>query len=491
MFVRYTAFLKGVSVNRVGRAGVILTTASLVSFVFFEILHTMGVIVNAYFGLITYLAFPVLFVVGLILVPVGWLKYKKTTGKTNKELLSGKFNKQDISTAPAGSRLFRTVLVLTVINIVVLSIASFRMLHFMDQAEFCGTACHTVMNPEWVTYQKSPHARVLCVECHVGQGLEALVKSKLNGIRQMYLAALRVYNTPIPTPVHQLRPARETCEKCHWPEKFFGSRLKTTVTYRTDSLSTAGYTTLNVKIDAGLAGHTAGAHWHIAQAHRVNYTSVADQREQMITVRSLQPDGTFREFTNNRLLDFKTENGDERTMDCIDCHNRATHIYKNMEMAIDHAIRAGKISRELPYIKQRALSVLNNRYPSHQAARRSIRAGMAGFYSKWDRENNKKMHTALEHAIDCLQDIYITNVHPSMKIYWQTYKSFAGHYGCFRCHNAHLVDNDGKTIRHDCTLCHSILARDGDHPYFYLINSAGTEKLLFDYYKKEFLQSGY
>lgn len=382
MLMPYFAFLRGVSVNRIGRTGVVLTTASVISFLFFEILHTMGVFINAYFGLITYLAFPLVFAVGLLLIPIGWRKYQKSTGKTAKELLSAKFNKKDIAAAPGGSRLFRTILVFTIMNVVLLSVASLRMLHFMDQAEFCGTACHTVMNPEWVTYQKSPHARVLCVECHVGQGIDALFKSKLNGIRQMYLAAFRLYNTPIPTPVHQLRPARETCERCHWPEKFYGGRLVTTVSYKTDSSSTPVYTTLNLKIDAGLSGHKAGAHWHISKAHRVEYTSVEDRREKIILVRFLQPDSSYREYRNNHILSDEKESGGTRTLDCIDCHNRATHIYKDMEKAIDFAVYAGRISRELPFIKQRAMAVLNNRYASHQAAFEYIRKGMEGYYKQ-------------------------------------------------------------------------------------------------------------
>ncbi len=171
------------------------------------------------------------------------------------------------------------------------------MLHFMDSAEFCGTACHSVMNPEWTTYQASPHARVACVECHVGEGVGALVNSKLNGAWQMVSATFDLYERPIPTPVHQLRPARETCEKCHWPSKFYGSRLQTRIAYENDEASTPRYTTLNLKIDAGAAGDT-GVHWHISPGKEVRYASVDDEREEMIWVESLQPDGNVRRFVN-------------------------------------------------------------------------------------------------------------------------------------------------------------------------------------------------
>jgi hypothetical protein len=119
------------------------------------------------------------------------------------------------------------VLMLTILNLAIFGAASARMLHFMDSAKFCGTACHSVMNPEWVTYQQSPHAHVQCVECHVGEGMGALIDSKINGMWQVISLNFNLYERPIPTPVHNLRPARETCEKCHWPDFFIGNRVKT------------------------------------------------------------------------------------------------------------------------------------------------------------------------------------------------------------------------------------------------------------------------
>ncbi|MEJ2580834.1 MAG: NapC/NirT family cytochrome c, partial [Acidobacteriota bacterium] len=225
MFRSYFDFVRAVSLDPLGRIGVILTTTSFVSFVFFQLAILAGVVTNAYVGLIVYLLFPLLFILGLIIILIAWIRRKRRTGLETQELLEQQFGVDGVEGGFAGSRVLRTVLVLTLANIVILGGASIMMLHFMDTAEFCGTACHKVMNPEWTTYQASPHARVACVDCHVGGGVGALVNSKLNGAWQMVSAAFNLYERPIPTPVHQLRPARETCEKCHWPDKFYGSRL--------------------------------------------------------------------------------------------------------------------------------------------------------------------------------------------------------------------------------------------------------------------------
>ncbi len=491
----YKNFVRGVSVNRVGKIGVILTTAVVVTFVIFETAQTFGLIRNAYLGLITYLAFPVLFIVGLILIPIGWAKYKKQTGKSTHELLNQRFDADAVQPGLLGSPLVRTIVVFTILNVIILTAASVRMLHFMDSAHFCGTACHTVMNPEWVTYRKSPHARVPCVECHVGEGVNALIKSKLNGVRQMYLAALGIYNTPIPTPVHQLRPARETCEHCHWPEKFYGQRLKTTFSYAMDSLSTPRYTTLNVKIDAGGPGHQPGAHWHIGEANQVTYTSEDDKRLTMIEVHARQADGSIRSYRNRRY-DRSANASKPSVMDCIDCHNRATHIYKEAETVVDESIRLGLLDRNLPFIKKEALGALLANYPTQEAAQKGIADRLYNTYKRRFPDAVLKHSAALTQAVTVLQEAYGTYIHPQMKITWGTYPSHIGHrrgLGCFRCHNADMIDPNGASIRHDCTMCHSILAMDSPGRFEFLSEpEQGTPAAqMHQYLREEFLKSKY
>ena len=70
MFRKYINFMRGLSVNRTGQIGIILTTSAFICFIFFELLRLIGVFTNAYLGLITYMLFPALFMVGLVLIPL-------------------------------------------------------------------------------------------------------------------------------------------------------------------------------------------------------------------------------------------------------------------------------------------------------------------------------------------------------------------------------------------------------------------------------------
>jgi hypothetical protein len=493
MFRAYVDFIRAVSLDALGRTGVVLTTTAFVSFMLFQVAMLAGIVTNAYVGLIVYLLFPVLFVLGLILIPIAWHRQRGRTGLSTRELLAKRFGADGVEANLAGSKVFRTVATLTLANVVILGAASIKMLHFMDEARFCGTACHSVMNPEWTTYQASPHARVACIECHVGEGVGALVNSKLNGAWQMVSSAFDLYERPIPTPVLQLRPARETCEKCHWPDKFYGSRLQTRVSYANDEHSTPTYTTLNLKIDPGAAGAT-GVHWHVNPNNEVRYASVGDEREEMIWVEVRQADGTVRRFTNTRLTPAGRISGDERIMDCVDCHNRATHIYQEPDRAIDDRIRLGQIDRRLPYVRREALDAVTGGYPSVESAEQGIRAGLESFYRRNYPERSSAWYDRIDAVVDELVDIWARNVHPGMNIEWGAYPSFLGHSdtpGCFRCHCRDLQDADGSWISDDCTLCHSILAFGEPEPFAYLEPPAekARNRPMHEFLREEFLHS--
>jgi len=269
MIERFRLFLRGVSTNWTGTLGVALTTSAFLMFVFMELLRIAGVVTNSYVGLITYMALPALFLLGLILIPLGWLRFRRAVGKTTDELLADRFPEEMRRSRGLGSNLLGIVALLTVVNILFIGVGGARMLHFMDEPEFCGTACHEVMNPEWTTYQDSPHAHVRCVDCHVGEGAGALLDAKLNGLWQVVSSTFDLYERPIPTPVHNLRPARETCETCHWPEKFYGDRIKTIESFALDEASTPSYTTLALKVGSGTGEARGTIHWQIASESEV------------------------------------------------------------------------------------------------------------------------------------------------------------------------------------------------------------------------------
>jgi hypothetical protein len=487
-------FVTGLSAHWLSRLGVALTTSTFLAFIFLEALSLLGVFTNAYLGLITYLVFPTLFVVGLILIPIGWRAYVKSTGKTAGELLSEQFAPDGIEGGLFGSRLLKTIGLLTIINLVFLGAASLRTLHFMDEARFCGTACHKVMNPEWVTYQQSPHAHVKCVECHVGEGFQALVDSKINGAYQIISLTFSLYEKPIPTPVKNLRPARETCENCHWPDKFTGNRLKTIVHYGLDRASTPKYTTLNVKIGTGEEGIAKGSHWHISERNQVRYLAADEKRFTMKWAEVRQPDGEFRRYRNQVFQGGDDEDSAAiRIMDCVDCHNRATHIYELPEYAIDDRIQRELMHRTLPYAKRAGLSAITKNYRDKATGYGLIAVGTENYY----RDNHPGVFQSgtvqLDSMIAVLRNIYHRNIHPGMEITWGSYPNHIAHRkgpGCFRCHNPYMVDDEGYAISDECTLCHSILAIDAEEPFKYLfpIDTTNVDHRVQQYLLEEFIK---
>ncbi len=468
----YLAFLRGVSANITSRIGVILTTSSVVVFILFEIIWWMGILTNAYIGLVTYVALPSAFLLGLALIPMGWWRYSKIKGKKFSDLFSAQFSDEDFKARVEGSRVLRIVTILTLANVIFLGVLSTQTVHFMDSSRFCGTACHAVMSPEWTTYQVSPHAHVKCVECHVGEGTRALINSKLNGAWQMISASFNLYEQPIPTPVHNLRPARETCEHCHWPDKFHGNRIVTHEKFEQNELNTRLYTTLMLKIGTGADGKASGSHWHVGEDNEVRYSSVDDQRKEIIWVEVLQENGNYKRYNNSRMRDSNVSGSEHvRVLDCVDCHNRATHIYEDPERALDDRLEHGLISASLPFIKQKGLGALLGSYPDKESGLKSIDLSLRNYYLTNYPDISNRNTQSIDQAISTIQEIYSRNIHPEMNITWNSYPSQLGHrgdQGCFRCHNSYMVDDDGKSISMDCTLCHSILAVDSQEPFDYL-----------------------
>ncbi len=471
----YQAFLKGISADLFSRIGAVLVTSSILSFLLFELLRIGGIVTNAYVGLITYMAFPLLFFIGLALIPAGWYRLKKKTGKSYRELAQTQFSAENVQAYETGSRIMRTILLLSLVNVIFIGGAGLRTLHFMDGPEFCGTACHTVMHPEWISYQESPHAHVRCVDCHVGEGVDALVDAKLNGMWQIISATFHLYEQPIPTPVHNLRPARETCEHCHWPDKFLGNRIITHVHYNTDEFSTPEYTTLMLKIGTGAEGMEEGSHWHVAETNEVRYASIDDERQEMIWVEREMEDGSVRRFTNTRLRSSGVT-GEEhiRSMDCVDCHNRATHIYEYPDDAVDQRMQRGFYNLNLPFLKERVLGAIINEYPSVERAMVGIENHIRGYYRRDYSDDYSGWSESIDEAVAVTQAIYHRNIHPGMDVVWGSYPNHLGHRnsrGCFRCHNTNMVEESGERISMECTLCHSILAYESDVPFEFLRSS--------------------
>lgn len=256
---------------------------------------------------------------------------------------------------------------------------TYRAIGYMDSVTFCGQTCHTVMQPEFAAYQNSPHSRIECVQCHIGPGASWFVKSKLSGVGQVFAVTFNTYPRPIPTPVHNLRPARETCETCHWPQKFGEDRLRVISKYAEDETNSVSKTVLLMKIGGGHAG--PGIHGiHLGPGVVVRYAHSDEKRQTIPWVEYNDGKGHVTQYAAADAKPDAIKNMPVRVMDCMDCHNRPTHTYELPDRAMDKAMAAGDIAPSLPFIKKTGLELLKKEYPSQEVAAKEIVAGLDKFY---------------------------------------------------------------------------------------------------------------
>jgi nitrate/TMAO reductase-like tetraheme cytochrome c subunit len=450
--------------------GMALALASGLLVVILLVLELLGFHGSPYLGILAFVILPALFVFGLLLVPVGLVRQRRRERKAREG--GGEepsFPVVDLN-QPRTRRTLLILLAATVVNLVIVAVASFKAVEVMDSTAFCGTTCHTVMAPEYTTYQRSPHARVKCVACHIGPGAGWFVKSKLSGSWQLVSVALDLYPRPIPTPVHNLRPARETCEQCHWPSKFLGDQLKVITHFGNDEANTEAKTVLLMRV-GGIQGRVSqGIHWHVDPALRIRYRA-NESRELIGDVELTLPDGSVKLYRSETVDELLAEEGGPaegwRTMDCVDCHNRPTHIYRLPHEEVDGALAEGELDRTLPYLRKEGMRVLQEEFASHEEARESIREEITRFYRESYPELAASRAADIEAAAETLGRIYTTNVFPSMNITWGTYANQIGHEnapGCFRCHDEEHVTEEGEAISQDCETCHSLLAMEEEDP---------------------------
>jgi hypothetical protein len=460
-------FLAVVTQNPVSLIGVTVTTASAFLILILVLFEGTGAHGNPYIGIIAYLILPAFFVAGLALIPAGlvWDRRRIRRAAARGEPMRH-FPVIDMN-RDATRRIVLAVVLLTVANLVILAFATFKGVEVMETTEFCGATCHSVMAPEYTAYQDSPHSRVKCVECHIGPGADWFVKSKLSGAWQVVSVNLNLYQRPIPTPIHNLRPARETCEQCHWPSKFVGDRLRVRTHYDQDEENTELKTVLLLRV-GGVEGRTShGIHWHVDPSNTIRYRS-DPSREMIYDVELTLPDGTVKRYLPaGGEGSSAAEETEWRVMDCVDCHNRPSHVFGMPESEVDRAVREGRIDRSLPYIRRESVRALREDYDSHEAARKGIAGALRAFYSESYPDTASRSRDALGAAIEILGDIYAENVFPGMNVTWGTYPNHIGHThytGCFRCHNDEHATVEGEVISQDCSTCHTLLAMEEENP---------------------------
>ncbi len=399
-------------------------------------------------GVLVYTLLPLMFVVGAIVFYLGLHRWARGPGKYPVVDLNEPFLRRRVQFFLAAG----------VVELGLLMFGGFELLEFTDSPAFCGSLCHEVMAPEYKTYQASPHAKVPCTDCHVGSGASWLVKSKIQGLPLTVATVFNTYPHPITTPVASLRPARDTCEQCHWPQKFTQDRLRVARHFLPDEKNTAETVALAFKVGGGHEGQARDIHWHIAS--ELYYLPMDDKRREVGWVGTRNEDGTTTEFFNPQMEDRVTQEAIEagkRRMDCVDCHNRATHIFRSPDQLVDEAMGAGRIDPTLPFVKKLALDALTpGDSPSLEEARSKINR-IEAFYKVNYPQIAQEKERAIGQALAELNRLTQFVIFPNMKVTYQTHTNFLSHEGCFRCHGELTTKSSGDTNRVvpvGCNLCH-------------------------------------
>ena len=454
--------------NPISLTGAILTTSAgltLVTFWAYEILK--GGPIHPYTGIVFFLILPGIFILGLVLMPLGALLRRRKLRREGK--LAQPYPAVDLR-RPILRRALVLIIFASALNASMLGIASYKGVEHMDSVEFCGETCHVVMAPEFTAYKGSPHSRVPCVDCHIGSGAPWFVRAKISGVRQVFAVAFKTYSRPIPSPVEQLRPARDTCEQCHWPQKFTGEKLLVRTKFTDDEKNTRLTTVLLMKIGGRLGAGGVGIHGrHLDNVERIHYVSTDRRRQVIPQVTYLADDGREVVYTSTEIKATREQlnAGEHRTMDCMDCHNRPTHAFQMPERAVDEAMTTNKISPELPFAKKQSVALLRAEYPDRDTAARKIPASFVEFYRSKYPETYQAHRALVEASGQQVSEIYLRNVFPDMKITWGTHPNNIGHedfLGCFRCHDGNHKSGDGKVIADDCEACHTVLAQEESNP---------------------------
>jgi nitrate/TMAO reductase-like tetraheme cytochrome c subunit len=417
---------------------------------------------TSYLGLVVYILLPAVLIAGLILIPIGMFL------KIRREKKSGAVKQSQWPSIDLNNIRHRNAFMIftigTTIFLFLSALGSYEAFNYTESVEFCGKVCHAVMKPEYTAYQFSPHARVACVDCHVGSGADWYVRSKLSGLYQVYAVTLGTVPRPIQTPISNLRPSRETCEECHWPQKFYAQQLQLERHYLADKANSEWDIGLLMKIGPAHSalGLQEGIHWHINPDVRIEYAATDKHRQDIPWVRYTNlKTGAVTVFENpdKPLTKQQLDTLSVRTMDCIDCHNRPSHNYRPPALFVNDAITAGIIPKELPDIKSLSMEICDKNFSTTDSAMNFIKTKINDYYKdKYpDIFNGRK--ELVTKAVNGLQETYGKNIFPEMRVKWNVYPNNIGHLefnGCFRCHDGSHKSNNGMLISKDCNLCHAI-----------------------------------
>jgi hypothetical protein len=442
--------------------GVALVTTAGFSWLFVLPIQFRGHANNPYIGIVVFIFIPVIFVLGLVLIAAGVFLARRRIGPVEKGLLEGADRQIYIR------KLAIFFAVTSIANIIIGTQGTYRAVQHMETVQFCGQSCH-VMTPEFKAHQNSPHANVPCVDCHVSPGAAGWVESKKAGTRQLIDTVFHRVHYPIESAMqsNRLVPSRDTCEQCHWPQKFGAVKPRVIFHFRDDAANTQTQTVLMMLTGGGTLGGIHGK--HMGPGVEIHYAAKDSQRQTIPWVE-------YRNQSTNESHTFLADGSTSQSvanlpryqMQCVDCHNRPTHTFELPERAVDRAMGLGLISPTLPFIKKKAVELLKASYLSNEEASRTIPEALARFYQQSYPAFVSQRSADISDAGVEIAGIYNRNVFPDLKVTWGTYPNNLGHIdfpGCFRCHDgAHSTSDQKLTITQDCNTCHEPLAIDEASP---------------------------
>jgi Ni/Fe-hydrogenase b-type cytochrome subunit len=444
--------------NLISYAGTGIAAVGVLVFAVLMAYHTIGggALTQPYGDLVIFLVPPVFVIFGVIVVLFGmyveWIRWRK-----HKPRSFARYLEVDLNRASE-----RKALLVVAIGAAILFVpaiyGSFQAYRYTDAVSFCGTVCHS-MRPEYVTYQRSPHAHVECAQCHIEAGAMGYAQAKAHGIVELVETVRNDYPRPIPVPVADLRPIRGNCERCHWPANFFGSNEIARVHFLSDQQNTRWEVDMLVRVGGGDFADRSrlGIHWHVAS--KVQYSATDAEHQNITWVRAVDPTtGIAKVYTSPSHASKAPL--EIRTMDCVDCHNRPSHILQSPNQSVDLALAEGRIDPSIPFIKQQSVAALVAAYTTREQAMPGIESALRTYYQQHYPQIYKSKQEELGTTITYLQDTYNRYFFPSMKVRWDTYFTNDGHFhsvGCFRCHDGQHKSVDGSVISSDCGECHTII----------------------------------
>jgi nitrate/TMAO reductase-like tetraheme cytochrome c subunit len=452
-------------------SGAALVTTAGISWLFVLPLHIRGHVDNPYVGIIVFLVLPAIFFLGLVLIPIG-IYLGKRGERSGLEEYS--FDRK-----AALRRLGWFFGVTTCLNLFIGTQFTYRAVKHMETPQFCGQSCHS-MAPEFAAYLNSPHARVECVECHVAPGAQGWFASKTAGIRQLFESAFDTYSRPIPSALetNRLVPARETCENCHWPQKFGTTKLRIVTKYAEDEQNTRTQTVLMMMVGGSKFEGIHGKHFGPGIQIRFAATDAKRQNIPWVEYRNTSS-GTVQTFVSDGTGPTSLEGLSSYEMQCVDCHNRPTHTFESAARGLDNALVLGELPTSLPFVKKKGVELLGVPYKSSADASEKLSAALAGFYRQNYPDLYAKRSADINRAGRAILAVYNRNVFPDLRVTWGTYPNNLGHTdfpGCFRCHDGSHTTTDGKAIVQDCNACHQLLAVD--EPFPEILKTLGLEERL-------------